>query len=325
MFRLMKKLSMAAAMASLMMPMLPLHAATFPSKQIHLIVPFAPGGASDVIARIIGKKLTQVLGQSVVVFNRPGAGGTIGVDFTARAPADGYTITLVNAIQQTTSKEMYPGLTYDPVKSFRPLATIGSVHYILVVNPSFPAKDYTSFVNLVKSQPGKYSYASPGIGSAPNLVMEQFKQVTGLNIVNVPYLGSGPALNDVIANHVPISMDNVAAIPLIKSGLLRAIAATGDTRSPSLPQVPTFAQAGLANFNVAGVWGFLAPAGIPDNVAATLNDAIKQAIQDPQVKQGLATQGLDPAYGTAEQFGATLNAETTKWAALFAAGKIKRQ
>jgi tripartite-type tricarboxylate transporter receptor subunit TctC len=323
-FRFVRKLSTTATLAALMMPMSLVHAATYPARQIRLIVPFAPGGASDVIARIIGKKLTQVLGQPVVVFNRPGAGGTIGVDFTARAPADGYTITLVNAIQQTTSKEMYPGLTYDPVKSFRALATIGSVHYILVVNPTFPAKDYTSFVNLVKSQPGKYSYASPGIGSAPNLVMEQFKQVAGLNIVNVPYLGSGPALNDVIANHVSISLDNVAAIPLIKSGMLRAIATTGDTRSPELPAVPTFAQAGLANFNVAGVWGFLAPAGVPDNVAATLNNAIRQAMEDPQVKQGLATQGLDPAYGSADQFSATLNTETAKWAALFAAGKIRR-
>ncbi|GAB2900744.1 tripartite tricarboxylate transporter substrate binding protein [Paraburkholderia jirisanensis] len=324
MFRFIKRIATAALVAAAVTPAAPVHAAAFPSRQIRLIVPFAPGGASDVIARIIGKKLTQVLGQPVVVFNRPGAGGTIGVDFTARAPADGYTITLVNAIQQTTSKEMYPNLTYDPVKSFRPLATIGSVHYVLVVNPSFPAKDYASFVNTVKGQPGKYSYASPGIGSAPNLVMEQFKQAAGLNIVHVPYLGSGPALNDVIANHVPVSMDNVAAIPLIKSGMLRAIATTGDTRSPALPDVPTFAQAGLGSFNVAGVWGFLAPAGIPDEAAATLNNAIRTALQDPQVKQGLANQGLDPAYGSADQFGATLAAETTRWAALFAAGKIKR-
>lgn len=324
MIRFIKKVAVAALVAGTMMPLAAVHAESFPSRQVRLIVPFAPGGASDVIARIIGKKLTQVLGQPVVVFNRPGAGGTIGIDYTARAPADGYTITLVNAIQQTTSKEMYPGLTYDPVKSFRPLATIGSVHYVLVVNPSFPAKDYASFVSTVKSQPGKYSYASPGIGSAPNLVMEQLKQTAGLNIVHVPYLGSGPALNDVIANHVPVSMDNVAAIPLIKSGMLRALATTGDTRSPELPDVPTFAQAGLPNFNVAGVWGFMAPAGVPDNVAAVLNNAIRTAMQDPQVKQGLATQGLDPVFGTAEQFAATLNAETSRWAALFASGKIKR-
>jgi tripartite-type tricarboxylate transporter receptor subunit TctC len=300
------------------------HADTFPSHPLRLIVPFAPGGASDVVARIIGKKLTQILGQSVVVYNRPGAGGTIGTDYTARAPADGYTITLVNAIQQTTSKEMYPGLTYDPVKSFRPLATIGSVHYILVVNASFAAKDYPSFIKLIKAQPGKFSYASPGIGSAPNLVMEQFKQSAGLDIVHVPYMGSGPALNDVIANHVAISMDNVAAIPLIKSGLLRAIATTGDARSKDFPDVPTFAEAGLTNFNVSGVWGFLAPAGIPDKAADVLNGAIDRAMADPDVQKSLAMQGLDPKFGGADQFGATLRSETIKWAALFASGKIKR-
>jgi tripartite-type tricarboxylate transporter receptor subunit TctC len=324
MIRLIRKAAISALVACALTPAALVHAASFPARQIRLIVPFAPGGASDVIARIIGKKLTQELGQPVVVFNRPGAGGTIGVDFTARAPADGYTITLVNAIQQTTSKEMYPNLAYDPVKSFRPLATIGSVHYVLVVTPSFPAKDYKAFVSTVKSQPGKYSYASPGIGSAPNLVMEQFKQTAGLDIAHIPYLGSGPALNDVIANHVAISMDNVAAIPLIRSGMLRAIATTGDTRSPALPDVPTFAQVGLANFNVAGVWGFLAPAGTPDAAASVLNDAIRKALEDPEVKQGLANQGLDPAYGSAEVFGKTLNEETSKWAALFAAGKIKR-
>jgi tripartite-type tricarboxylate transporter receptor subunit TctC len=305
-------------------PVVNADAAAFPDHPVRLIVPFAPGGASDVVARIIGKKLTQTLGQPVVVYNRPGAGGTIGIDFTARAPADGYTITLVNAIQQTSSKEMYPGLPYDPVKSFRPLATIGTVHYILVVNPALPAKDYASFIQLIKSKPGKLSYASPGVGSAPNLVMEEFKQSAGLEIAHVPYMGSGPALNDVIANHVPISMDNVAAIPLIKSGLLRAIATTGDTRDSEFPDVPTFAQAGLKNFNVSGVWGFLAPAGVSDKTAAVLNDAIHRAMQDPEVLKSLTIQGLDPGYGSAEQFGATLQEETVKWAKLFAEGKIKR-
>jgi tripartite-type tricarboxylate transporter receptor subunit TctC len=292
-------------------------------KPIHLVVPFAAGGATDVIGRVIGKKVGELTGQPVVVENKPGAGGTIGIDHVARAAPDSNTIVPVNALQHTSSAKLYPNLRYDAVKSFRPLASIGTVRYMLLVNPGFEARDYDGFVKRVRSQPGKYSYASSGIGSAPHLVMELFMRSEGLTMVHVPYGGSGPAMNDLMANHVQVAMDNVAAVPLVKAGRLRALAITGERRADAFPDMPTFAEAGAKRFDAVGVWGFLAPAGMPDRTAAAIGDAISRAMKDPAVIEALTLQGIHPEAGSGDRFGATLLEESARWSKLIDEARIK--
>ena len=292
-------------------------------RPIHLIVPFASGGATDAIGRVIGRRLSEVAGQPVVVENKPGAGGTIGIDFAARAAGDSNTIVLVNALQHTSAVKLYPNLKYDAIKSFKPLASIGTVRYLLLVNAGFEAKDYDSFIKLVRRQPGKYSFASAGVGSAPHLVMELFSRAEGLSMVHIPYNGSGPAMNDVAANHVPIAIDNVAAIPLIKAGRLRALATSGEKRAEGFPDVPTFSEVGLKTSDMVGVWGFMAPAAMPDRTANALGDAIMQAMKDPAVMGTLTAQGIQPEYGTGVKYGATLKEEADKWSKLIDEAKIR--
>ena len=298
-------------------------AQAYPDRFIRLIVPFAPGGATDVLGRIVGKKIADIVGQPVVVENHPGAGGTIGTEIASRAPADGYTMLLVNALAHTASKKLYPNLKYDPVRSFAPIGSLGTIHYILVVNRDLPAKDYDAFVKLVKSAPSKYNYASAGMGSAPHLAMELFMRAAGVDLVHIPYQGSGPALKDVAGGHVPIAFDNVAAVPLIKSGQLRALAITGKHRAESLPDVPTFAEVGLSGFDVAGTWGLIAPAGVPERVGAVLDEALRRAVLDPAVREQLLAQGIEPESGSAREFAAVLQSETEKWSRLIDEAKIK--
>lgn len=299
------------------------HAQAFPDRFVKLVVPFAPGGATDVLGRILAKRMGEILGQPFVVENHPGAGGTVGTEFVARAPADGYTLLLVNAIPHTASRRLYPALKYDPVKSFTPIGALGYNRYILVVGNEVAAKDYASFVALAKASPGKLNFASAGMGSAPHLAMELWLRAAGVDLVHVPYQGSGPAMTDLAGGRVQAAMDNVAAMPLIKSGKLRALAITGTRRAAVLPDVPTFAEVGLADFEVTGTWGLIAPAGVPADRVATLSDALAKAVQDPAVRETLIAQGIDPEAGTAAQYGATLARESDKWAKLIDEAKIK--
>jgi tripartite-type tricarboxylate transporter receptor subunit TctC len=298
-------------------------AQAFPDHYVKLIVPFAPGGATDVLGRILGKRMGEILGQSVVVENHPGAGGTVGTDFVARQPADGYTLLLVNAIPHTASRRLYPDLKYDPVRSFTPIGALGFNRYILVVNNDLPAADYAAFVRLVKASPGKYNFASAGMGSAPHLAMELYLRAAGVDLVHVPYQGSGPAMTDLVGGRVQAAMDNVAAMPLIKSGKVRALAITGRQRAAALPDVPTFAEVGLAGYEVTGTWGLIAPAGVPADRVTVLADALARAVQDPAVRETLIAQGIDPETGTAAQYGAVLVRESDKWSKLIDDAKIK--
>jgi len=298
-------------------------AQAFPDHYVKLIVPFAPGGATDVLGRILGKRMGEILGQSVVVENHPGAGGTVGTDFVARQPADGYTLLLVNAIPHTASRRLYPDLKYDPVRSFTPIGPLGFNRYILVVNNDLPAPDYAAFVKLMKASPGKYNFASAGMGSAPHLAMELYLRAAGVDLVHVPYQGSGPAMTDLVGGRVQAATDNVAAMPLIKSGKVRALAITGRQRAAALPDVPTFAEVGLAEFDVTGTWGLIAPAGVAADRVALLSDALARAVQDPAVRETLIAQGIDPETGTAAQYGAVLVRESEKWSKLIDDAKIK--
>ena len=301
----------------------PAAAQTFPDHYLRLVVPFPPGGATDVLGRILARRMSEILGQTIVVENHGGAGGTIGIDFASRQPADGYTVVLVNALAHTASRKLYPNLRYDPLTSFTSLGSLGTLSYVLVVNPAFPANDLDSFIKAVRSAPGKYNYASAGVGSAPHLAMELFLRAANVNIVHVPFQGSGPALTAVVAGDVQAAIDNIAALPLIKAGKLRALAQTGKRRSAHLPEVPTFAEAGLDKFDVTANWGLLAPAGVPDRVVAILNNALVRAVSDPAVRETLLMQGISPETGSPGQFSAALVSESDKWSKLIDEAKIQ--
>ncbi len=298
-------------------------AQTFPDHFIRMVVPFPPGGATDTLGRILAKKMSEILGQPIVVENHGGAGGTIGTEFASRQTADGYTVVLVSGIAHTASKKLYANLKYDPLKSFTPIGSLGTLTYVLVVNPQFPAQDLESFIKIVRAAPGKYNYASAGVASAPHLAMELFMRAADVKLVHVPYQGSGPALTVVVSGDVQFAIDNVAAVPLIKGGKLRAIAQTGKRRSEALPNVPTFTEAGMPQYDVTAAWGLLAPSGVPEKAVAILSDALTRSIQDPSVRETLLAQGITPEAGTPQQFATVLQSESEKWSRLIDEANIK--
>lgn len=295
----------------------------FPDHFVKLVVPFAPGGATDVLGRILAKSMGETLHQSVVVDNHPGAGGTIGTEYVTRQPADGYTFLLINAIPHTASKSLRPDISYDPVKSFTPIGALGTVRYMLIVNDDSPARNLQQFIDLARAAPGKFNYGSAGVGSTPHLAMELFERAAKIQLVHVPYQGSGPAITDLVGGRIQAIIENTPAVPLIKAGKLRALAITGKTRSTTFPDVPTFAEAGLPGFDVTGSWGLVGAAGIPDANVAVLSAALEKAVNDPTVRKTLAAQGIDPAYGSAKDYGAILVSELTKWTRLIQEADIK--
>ena len=298
-------------------------AQAFPDHPLKLVVPFPPGGATDTLGRILAKRMGEILNQPFVVENKPGAGGTIGTEFVARQPADGYTVLLVNAIPHTASRKLYPELKYDPIKSFTPIGAMGTLRYILAINNEVAAKDYAQFAALAKSQPGKLNYASAGVGSTPHLAMELYKRAAGVDIVHVPYQGSGPGITDLLGGRVQVIIENVPLVPLIKSGKVRALAITGKTRSANFPDVPTFAEVSLASFELSGTWGLIAPAGVPADRVAILSNALAEAVKDPAVRDALVAQGIDPEPASGAEYGAVLARESDKWSKVIDEAKIK--
>lgn len=316
---LLRLVAVAAAVATAGMA----HAA-FPDKPITLVVPFAPGGGSDILGRIVGQKMSEILGGEVVVENKPGAAGTLGTDVVSRAAEDGYTILLINTIAHSAAAVITPDVQYDPAKSFTAVGAIGDTQYLLIENPKF-APDYASAVAKLKAEPGAYNFASSGIGSAPHLVMQLFMKETGVEMQHIPYGGSGPALNDVVAGTVPLIFENVAATELIKAGQLRALATTGDARQSIFPDVPTFGEVGLRDFDIAAHWGLIAPKGVPDDVINTLNGALSKALQDPKVAASLAAQGIEPKPGSAADYNQLLGTEAVRWAGVAKDAKLTPQ
>ena len=317
-----KRLAFAVLVAVIAAVPIAARAQAFPDHALTLVVPFPPGGATDTLGRILAKKMGELLNQPFVVENRGGAGGTIGIDYVSRQPADGYTMVLVNAIPHTASRKLYP-IKYDPVKGFTPIGALGTVRYLLAVGNDVPAKDYAQFVQTVKAQPGKYNYATAGVGTAPHLAMELYMRAADVDMVHIPYQGSGPAITDLMGGRVQAMFENVPLVPLIKSGKVRALAITGKTRSATLPDVPTFIEVGLPAFEMTGIWGLVAPAGVPSDRVAVLSNALSNALKDPTVRDALIAQGIDPEYGTAADFGAVLVRESDKWGKLIDEAKIK--
>ncbi len=286
------------------------HAQSFPQKQIRLIVPFAPGGSTDIIARTIAEPLGKVLGQSIVVENKAGAGGSIGALDIARGNKDGHVIGMATVSTTASSPAINKKVGYDPIKDFQAITNIAASPNVIAVNPKFSAKDYKSFIELVKKNPGKYSYATSGSGGIGHLQTELFKSLTGTQISHVPYRGAGPALLDTISGKVPIIYDNLpSAYPYIKDGRLLPLVIASPKRLNSLPHVPTFAEVGLAPVNRMAFYGLMGPAGMPKEAVEKIHAGVLKVLQDPVVRKRIEDVGAIIIANSPEQFAAEIKAE----------------
>ena len=289
-------------------------AQTFPSKPIRIVVPFPPAGATDILARLIANKLSEEYGQQVVVDNRPGAGGNLGTDLVAKAPADGYTL-LMGTVANTINATLQANLPFDFKKDLAPIGMVGIVTNVMVVPAAVPAKTPKEMLDHIKANPGKINFASSGNGTSIHMSGELFKMVTGADITHVPYRGSGPAVTDLTAGHVQLMFDNLpSALPHIKAGTLRALAVTGPKRAPQLPDVPTMAEAGFPDVQAVAWFGLVAPAATPRDVLAKLNADVNKALALADMKQRMGDVAAEIQPMTAAEFGAFIAAEVDKWA-----------
>jgi tripartite-type tricarboxylate transporter receptor subunit TctC len=310
-----RRAAMLGGFAALVALALPVQAADYPSRPVMLVVAFTPGGPSDVLARIVGKKMEELLGQPFVIENKPGAGGNIAADFVAHAPHDGYTLLMGNNSILATNESLYKKLSYSPGKDFMPITLVGTQANILVVNPKVPVKSLTELIELCRAQPGKINFASSGYGAAAHLAGELFKAEARVNIVHVPYKGAAPALQDVIAGHDQMMFATAASvIGHINSGQVRALAVTTLKRTEILPDVPTMDEAGLKGFEASTWHGLVAPAGTPPEIIAKLHDAAVKALHDPGVRTSLRRLGVDIVGDTPDEFKAYIAKEVPKWA-----------
>lgn len=285
----------------------------YPARPIRLIAPFAPGGPTDLLARLIGAKLGERLGQPVLVENRPGAGGSVGADVAAKAAPDGYTLVLVSS-SLAVNATLYSKLPYDTLKDFAPITLLASAPFLLVAHRDVPAKSVRELIALAKTKPGKLNYGSGGSGSGPHIVAELFKSQAQVDVVHIPYKGTGPLIAALVAGDVQFAFGNMfALVPQVKSGRLKAIAVTGARRSSALPDAPTVAEAGLPGFVAVGVHGLLAPAGTPRRIIDKLNAECVAILRSPEVRAQLASEGAEPVGNTPEQYAADLAAEVRKW------------
>jgi tripartite-type tricarboxylate transporter receptor subunit TctC len=289
-------------------------AQTYPTKPVTLVVPFPPGGTTDVLARALAERLTQSLGQTVIVESKPGAGATLGADHVAKSRPDGYTL-LVGAVHHTIASSVYKKLPYDFQKDLAPITTIAVVPNVLVVNANTAARNVPELVALLKAKPGGYNYGSNGNGTAQHVIGTQFELLTATDLTHIPYKGSGPLTTDLLGGQVTMSFDTVTPVlPHIKSGKLRALAVTTAKRSSALPDVPTLDEAGLKGFDIGTWFGVLAPAATPRDVLARLNTEMVKVIQSPEFKARMQEIGAEPVGNTAEQMAEQIKAETARFA-----------
>ena len=295
----------------------PARAGDYPARPVTLIVAFTPGGPSDVLARLLGKKLEQLLGQPFVIENRPGAGGNIAAEQAARAAPDGYTLLMGNNSILATNASLYKKIGYDPEQDFAPIMLIGSQPNILVVNPSVPANSMAELIALAKARPGQLNFASSGYGAAAHLAGELFKAEARIDIVHVAYKGAAPALQDVVAGHVQMMFATAASVVgHVKDGLVRPLAVTTLTRTAVLPDIPTVAELGLPGFDATTWHGLVAPAGTPPDVIQALHRATVTALNDPALRKALGDLGVDIVGSSPAEFSAYIKAEIPKWRAV---------
>ncbi len=289
----------------------------FPSKPVRIVVPFAAGGSTDIVARYLAEKLTTPLGQSVVVDNRPGAGGNIGAESVARAAPDGHTLLMATTGVMAINQSLYKNMGYDPAKDLEPVSYVASITNVLAVPMELPAANVQELIALAKAQPGKLTFASSGAGSSTHLSSELFKSMAAIDLLHVPYKGSSQALTDLMAGRVSLIIDNMpSALPFIKGGRLRALGVSGTKRSPALPDLPTIAEAGLRGYESLSWSGIAVPAGTPKEVIARLNREINAVLAQPDMRQKLADAGADAVGGAPEGFTDHIRAEREKWSRL---------
>jgi len=292
------------------------HAATqdkYPTRPIRLIVPFTPGGSTDILARLVSKHITDALGQQCIVDNRPGAGGTIGMEMAARAAPDGYTLVMGHIGTLAVNPALYSKLSYDPVKDFQPITLIAMIPNMLSVNPKIPAKTVKELIAVAQAKPGSLNYGSGGNGSAAHLAMEYFKLMTKIDVVHIPYKGTAPAVTDVIAGNVSMILTGVPPqLGFVKSGRLRPIAVATAKRLPMLPDVPTIGET-VKGYEATQWYGILAPAAVPKAYVTRINDVLVKALQSPEAKAQLATEAAEPVGNSPEEFSRFIKAEIARW------------
>jgi tripartite-type tricarboxylate transporter receptor subunit TctC len=298
-------------------------AEAYPSKPVRIVLGFPPGGATDLVARLMTPKYTEIFKQQFIVENRPGANGVIATDLVAKAPPDGYLINMAHIGTLVIS----PAITkvpYDPFKDVAPVGQIVSLQNIFIVHPSLPAKTLKDLIALAKAKPGKFNYATSGSGSPGHLAAELFKSMAKIDIVHVPYKGGGPAMTDLIGGHVEIFVAVIStAVPQVKAGKARALAVTGAKRAAALPDVPTVAEAALKGYEATNWYGFVVPAATPRDIITRLNEATVKILNMPDVQKSLLERGIDPAPGTPEQFANYIRSENDKWVKIIKAVGIK--
>ena len=304
-------------LASLAISAGPAVAQTYPQKPIRLIVPFPAGGIADVFGRIIGAKLSEAWGQSVLVENRPGAGGNIGADLVAKAPADGYTLLMGSIGTQAVNVNLFRNMPYDPVKDFTPVALVLEAESLLAVHPSVGASTPAELIAIARAQPGKLSYGSAGVGTASHLAGELFNSMARVNIAHIPYKGNVPAITDLLAGQTQMVFATMPTVlPHVKAGKLKGVAVLGLNRSAAAPEVPTLAESGLVGFEVNNWIGVFGPAGMPPAVTAKLNAGILEVMRSPDVRQRMLAEGARFTATTPGEFAAFVAAETAKWGKL---------
>ena len=298
---------------------------SYPTRPITIIIPFSPGGNSDIIVRSLAERLSLVFGQPVIVDNRPGgAAGTVGAKAVANATPDGYTLLFTPAAPLVTAPLIYKNLGYDPFKSFAPIATIFSTPQMLVVSPAVPVESMEQLASYTKANPGKISFASPGFGTQPHLLGEMFKLITGANMVHVPYKGAPPAITDLLAGQVQMYFDTVALfLPYIQAGKLKALAVADNTRSASLPAVPTTTESGFPTLKATFWIGIVAPIGTPATIVEKLNTSINEFLRRPEVEASLARFNATPKIGSPQDFAKFWRAETERWTNVITSAGIK--
>ncbi|MCW5604184.1 MAG: tripartite tricarboxylate transporter substrate binding protein [Burkholderiales bacterium] len=321
----MQHLLRSVAVAAAFFTLAPLAAAqTYPTKPIRLVVPFTPGGSTDILARVVGQKLTEAFGTQVIIDNRPGAGGTIGVEIVARAAPDGYTLVMGHIGTFGVNPSLYPKLPYDAVKNFQPITLVALVPNLMSVSQKLPVKSIKEFVALAQSKPGALNYGSGGNGSAAHLASEYLKLLTKTDIVHIPYKGTAPAITDLIAGNISMMITGVPPqMPHIKAGRLRPLGVATAKRLSLFPDLPTIAEGGVPDYEATQWYGVLAPAGTPRAVVARLHSEIVKSLSGADVKQRLAGDAAEPVGNTPEEFGAFIRKEIARWAPVIKASGAK--